>query len=65
MVLEYNSTGSPELVIERFEERFQDRQPPCTKTVLRNLRNIRHMGLAKTEILKSLEDDEPLGQLDR
>ena len=29
MVLEYNSTGFPERVIERFEERFPDRQPPC------------------------------------
>ena len=36
MVLECNSTGSPQRVIERFEERFSDRQPPHTRTILRN-----------------------------
>ena len=36
LVLEYNSTGSPRQVIERFEERFPDCQPPCTRTILRN-----------------------------
>ena len=36
MVIEYNSPGSPERVIERFEKRFPDRQPPCTRTILRN-----------------------------
>ena len=36
-VAEYNSTGSPERVTERFEERFPDRQPPCTtRMILRN-----------------------------
>ena len=36
MVLEYNLTGFPERLIERFEERFPGRQPPCTRTILRN-----------------------------
>ena len=60
MVLEYNSTGSPERVIERFEERFPERQLPCTRTILRNFANT--WDQPKTEVLKSLEDDEPLGQ---
>ena len=46
MVLENSSTGSPQQVIERFKERFPDRKPRCT-------RSIRHMGPAKTEILKA------------
>ena len=36
MVLECNSTGSLQRVIERFEEIFPDRQPPHTRTILRN-----------------------------
>ena len=36
MVLEYNLTGFPERLIGRFEERFPGRQPPCTRTILRN-----------------------------
>ena len=36
MVLEYNSTGFPERVIQRFEERLSDRQHACTRTILRN-----------------------------
>ncbi|CAB4013011.1 Hypothetical predicted protein [Paramuricea clavata] len=55
LVLEYNKTRSPGRVIERFEERFPDRQPPCTRTILRNFakysthgtslnRNVGHSG---------------------
>ncbi|CAB4007186.1 Hypothetical predicted protein [Paramuricea clavata] len=59
VLLEYNKTRSPGRVIERFEERFLDRQPPCARTILRNFpkystqgtslnRNVGHSGRRRT-----------------